>query len=31
MKETMGAWQKHPIFNDMDDSVDIVNWMRGKA
>jgi AbrB family looped-hinge helix DNA binding protein len=30
MKETKGAWRKHPIFKDMDDSVEIVNWMRGK-
>ncbi len=31
MKETKGAWCKHPIFKDMDDAVEIVNWMRGKA
>ncbi len=31
MKETRGAWQKHPVFKDMDDSVEIVNWMRRKA
>lgn len=31
MKETKGAWRKHPIFKDMDDAVEIVNWMRGKA
>jgi AbrB family looped-hinge helix DNA binding protein len=30
MKETKGAWRKHPIFKDMDDAVEIVNWMRGK-
>ncbi len=30
MKETKGAWRKHPVFKDMDDSVEIVNWMRGK-
>ncbi len=31
MKETKGAWRKHPVFKDMDDAVEIVNWMRGKA
>ncbi len=31
MKETRGAWRKHPVFKDMDNSVEIVNWMRGKA
>ncbi len=31
MKETKGAWRQHPIFKDMDDAVEIVNWMRGKA
>ncbi|VVB90962.1 Antidote-toxin recognition MazE, bacterial antitoxin [uncultured archaeon] len=31
MKETKGAWRKHPIFKDMDDAVEIVNRMRGKA
>ncbi len=31
MKETKGAWHKHPIFKDMDHAVEIVNWMRGKA
>ncbi|MCZ7380211.1 MAG: AbrB/MazE/SpoVT family DNA-binding domain-containing protein [Candidatus Methanoperedens sp.] len=30
MKETRGAWRKHPVFKDMDNSVEIVNWMRGK-
>ncbi len=30
MKEIKGAWRKHPIFKDMDDAVEIVNWMRGK-
>lgn len=30
MKETKGAWRKHPVFKDMDDAVEIVNWMRGK-
>ncbi|VVB90966.1 Uncharacterised protein [uncultured archaeon] len=31
MKETKGAWRRHPIFKDMDDAVEIANWMRGKA
>jgi len=30
MKETKGAWSKHPVFKDMDNSVEIVDWMRGK-
>ncbi|GFO96081.1 hypothetical protein ig2599ANME_0267 [groundwater metagenome] len=30
MKETRGAWRKHPVFKEMDDAVEIVNWMRGK-
>lgn len=30
MKETKGAWSEHPVFKDMDDAIEIVNWMRGK-
>ncbi len=30
MKETKGTWRKHPVFIEMDDAVEIVNWMRGK-
>ena len=30
MRETRGAWRKHQVFKDMDDAVEIVNWMRGK-
>ncbi len=30
MKETRGAWKKHAVFREMDDAVEIVNWMRGK-
>jgi len=30
MKETRGAWSEHPVFKEMDDAVEIVNWMRGK-
>ena len=30
MKETKGAWDKHPLFKEMDDAVEIVNWMCGK-
>ncbi len=28
MKETRGIWRTHPIFKDMKDSVEIVNWLR---
>ncbi len=31
MKGTKGAWRKHPKFKDMNDAIEIVNWMRGKA
>ncbi|MEA2045636.1 MAG: AbrB/MazE/SpoVT family DNA-binding domain-containing protein [Euryarchaeota archaeon] len=30
MKNTRGTWSKHPVFKEMDDAVEIVNWMRGK-
>jgi looped-hinge helix DNA binding domain, AbrB family len=30
MKDTRGTWSKHPVFKEMDDAVEIVNWMRGK-
>ena len=30
MKDTKGAWRKHPIFKEMDDAIGVVNWMRGK-
>ena len=30
MQATKGSWSKHPIFKEMDDAVEIVNWMRGK-
>ncbi|MDO8726153.1 MAG: hypothetical protein Q7J35_08805, partial [Candidatus Methanoperedens sp.] len=30
MKETRGAWCKHPVFKEMDDAVEIVKWMRGR-
>ncbi len=30
MKETLGAWRKYPVFEEIDDAVEIVNWMRGK-
>ncbi len=30
MKETKGTWRKHPVFIEMDDAVEIENWMRGK-
>ena len=25
MKETGGAWSKHPVFKEMDDAIEIVN------
>jgi len=28
--ETRGAWSEHPVFKEMDDAVEIVNWIRGK-
>ena len=31
MKATHGAWREHPCFKDMDNAVEIVNWMRGKV
>ncbi len=31
MEATSGVWGKHPQFEDMDDAVEIVNWMRGKV
>ncbi|CAD6494622.1 MAG: hypothetical protein LAKADJCE_00861 [Candidatus Argoarchaeum ethanivorans] len=30
MKETKRAWSEHPVFKEMDDAIEIVNWMRGK-
>ena len=30
MKETKGVWTNHPIFKEMKDAIEIVNWMRGK-
>lgn len=30
MKETKSAWSEHPVFKEMEDSVEIVDWMRGK-
>lgn len=30
MKETRGIWRRHPIFKDMKDSIEIVNWLRRK-
>lgn len=30
MKETKGAWCEHPVLKEMDDAVEIENWMRGK-
>jgi len=30
MEDTRGAWSEHPVFKEMDDAVEIMNWMRGK-
>ncbi|CAD6493745.1 MAG: hypothetical protein EMLJLAPB_00613 [Candidatus Argoarchaeum ethanivorans] len=30
MKETKGVWSEHPVFKEMDDAIEIVNWMRGE-
>lgn len=30
MNETRGVWRRHPIFKDMKDSLEIVNWLRRK-
>jgi len=31
MKETRGAWKTHPIFKNMKDSIEIVDWLRQKS
>lgn len=31
MDETAGTWRKHPIFREMKNSIEIVNWLRGKT
>ncbi len=28
MQETKGVWKTHPIFKDMKDSIEIVDWLR---
>ena len=30
MNTTKGVWCEHPQFKDMDDAVEIMDWMRGK-
>jgi len=30
MMETAGAWRDHPVFGKMKNSIDVVNWLRGK-
>ena len=30
MEETRGMWKTHPIFKDMKDSIEIVDWLRQK-
>lgn len=31
MKATAGAWRNHPVFGRMKNSIEIVNWLRGKS
>ena len=31
MNETKGVWRAHPVFKDMKDSVEIVDWLRQKS
>lgn len=31
MKETRGVWRAHPVFKDMDDAIEIVDWLRQKS
>ncbi len=30
MNETRGAWKNHPVFKEMENAIEIINWMRGK-
>ena len=30
MMETAGAWRDHPVFGKMKNSIEVVNWLRGK-
>jgi len=30
MAETAGAWGNHPVFGKMKNSIEVVNWLRGK-
>ena len=30
MRETAGAWRDHPVFGRMKNSVEVVDWLRGK-
>ncbi|MBW1728110.1 MAG: AbrB/MazE/SpoVT family DNA-binding domain-containing protein [Deltaproteobacteria bacterium] len=31
MKQTRGSWNEHPIFIDIKNSVEFINWLRGKT
>ena len=31
MDETKGAWKAHPVFKEMKDSIEIVDWLRQKT
>jgi len=30
MVETTGAWRNHPVFGKMKNSIEVVDWLRGK-
>jgi len=30
MMDTAGAWRNHPVFGKMKNSIEVVNWLRGK-
>lgn len=30
MRETAGTWRGHPVFGRMKNSVEVVDWLRGK-
>lgn len=30
MMETAGVWRNHPVFGRMGNSIEVVDWLRGK-
>jgi len=30
MMETAGAWRDHPVFGKMKNSIEVMDWLRGK-